>query len=69
MSTSTVSPVELCEINFIIRVVSRGVKITAVSVETTVRLTERATLLRAMKQMTLEAVPPGQQATRITPMM
>jgi hypothetical protein len=42
--------------------------ITAARVETAVRLTERAILLRAIKQTTLEAVPPGQQATNIIPM-
>jgi hypothetical protein len=42
--------------------------ITAARVETAVRLTERAILFRAIKQTTLEAVPPGQQATNIIPM-
>ena len=43
-------------------VVSSGVIKTAIRVETAVRLTERAILVRAMKQTTLDAVPPGQQA-------
>ena len=43
--------------------------ITAARVETVVRLTERAMLAFAIKQTTLDAVPPGQQATSIMPII
>jgi hypothetical protein len=62
------TPIELREIDSIISVVSNGVMITAARVETVVRLTERAILLLAIKQTTLDAVPPGQQATKTIPM-
>ena len=42
-------------------------KITARRVETVVKLTESATLAFAIKQTTFEAVPPGQQATKTSP--
>ena len=48
--------------------INSGVIIIAATVETAVRLTERAILLRAIKQTTLDAVPPGQQATNTIPM-
>ena len=47
--------------------VSSGVRITAASVVQVVMITESATSARARYVTTFDAVPPGQQATRISP--
>ena len=44
-----------------------GVNSGASKVEADVTATDKATLPRAKKVITLEAVPPGQQPTKITP--
>ena len=49
------------------KAVSVGVMTTASSVEPAVMVTERATSARARNEMTFEAVPPGQQETRMRP--
>ena len=48
-------------------VVKIGVMKTASIVETVVMVTDKATSARAKKEITFEAVPPGQQETRIKP--
>ncbi len=67
VSTSMVNPVSSIESDSTQRVVNKGVKKIASRVEMVVRLTERAILVFAIKQTTLEAVPPGQHATRTRP--
>ena len=57
------------EIDSTSHVVKSGVIMIATKVETVVRLTERAVLVRAMKHTTLEAVPPGQHATKTSPIV
>ena len=47
--------------------VSSGVRMTAPKVEHMVSITDNATSVRAMYDTTFDAVPPGQQATRIKP--
>ena len=69
VSTLRDKPVSSSERDSTHRVVRSGVKITAIRVDTVVKLTERATLVFAIKQTTLEAVPPGQQATRTSPII
>ena len=61
-------PIKSREIDSTKKVVNNGVVTTAARVETVVRLTDRAILVRAIKQTTLDAVPPGQQATNMIPM-
>ena len=67
MSTSTAVPVNDSETDCTSQVVSRGVMSTASRVEQVVRVTDSATLSRAMKQTTFDAVPPGQHPTRTSP--
>lgn len=62
------SPTEFTSTRFPARYkVRRGVRRTESKVEIEVRVTDNATSALAINVKTLDAVPPGQQATRISP--